>query len=219
MPAAPSLLCLPADLRGTNVNLVERDDRGKNGKDQGECKRSTSMGDCYYFDQANMEGYISQLWASCCTDGTVIGPLPVNRTWRFNIRFDVVKNIDHFQIGDFNPTTNQMNFLSLDKDEVFQKGIEVSAFTCTDYCAEKTCGQCTVDPQCGWCSGSGGGCRAIEDAVRHKQACMRAALLLFFAAAHSACILVVHLQWHIPTRRLLLVLCHPRPLQRVCQRP
>lgn len=62
--------------------------------------------------------------------------------WSFEILYDFVRGIDNFQIGNFDPTTNTMNFLDMDKAAVENSGIEVSAFSCSDYCAELVC--CTA---------------------------------------------------------------------------
>lgn len=107
------ILTPSVDLKGTDFNLVTRDDSGKNGN-MNTCKTSTSFGDCYTWNSNQKEGYFNHIWASCCTDGSVMGPLPTDRTWRFNILFDVVKDIDYFYIGNFNEDTNSMSFLELD---------------------------------------------------------------------------------------------------------
>ena len=49
-----------------------------------------------------------------------------------------------------------MDFLSLNASVVFQKGLVIKGYSCSDVCASfATCGECTMDPRCGWCGSAG----------------------------------------------------------------
>lgn len=53
-------------LKGGGVKLLTRDDPGTSGT-KAECYVNTHVRDCYWYDELNVEGYFSHLWAPCCT--------------------------------------------------------------------------------------------------------------------------------------------------------
>eukprot|EP00049_Salpingoeca_infusionum_P006223 m.103408 g.103408 ORF g.103408 m.103408 type:complete len:777 (+) comp13236_c0_seq2:467-2797(+) len=152
---------LASDLIGKGVGVPVRDDQIAFTSDKSKCVNN--RGDCYYFDSANMYGYFSHSWPSCCTDGFAIGKLPLSN-WRFNFKYHLIKDINHFKVGNFNPDTNNMDFLSLDEDIVREFGFEVSAQQCADYCGDLSCSQCMASAECGWCST--GGCMSKKDTAK-----------------------------------------------------
>eukprot|EP00049_Salpingoeca_infusionum_P013243 m.247154 g.247154 ORF g.247154 m.247154 type:complete len:1247 (-) comp15390_c0_seq2:449-4189(-) len=148
-----------ADLIGEPVDLLLRDDHGDRFDTMQEC--ANFGGDCYFLNTTTMHGYFHHTWAPCCTDGLVLGKLPLN-DWRFNFKYHFIDGIEHFNVGNFNPDDNTMGFLELGSDAVHQFGIEVSAQYCSDYCSDLSCNECMASSQCGLCSS--GGCMSKAQA-------------------------------------------------------
>lgn len=70
-------------------------------------------------------------------------------------------SISHVLWSDSSPPTPPNPTSDTKQNDILNSGIEVSAFTCSDYCAQLSCSECTLDPACGWCEGSSGGCLSL----------------------------------------------------------
>eukprot|EP00045_Choanoeca_perplexa_P018355 m.288946 g.288946 ORF g.288946 m.288946 type:complete len:1551 (-) comp17791_c0_seq4:905-5557(-) len=90
------------------------------------------------------------------TDGMVFGPFP-NKTVAFNLKLDYLVNIDYIRLATWNTSANDIGFVALSKAKIMNDGIQVVVERIVDYCARQgtSCGECTIDPACGWCDGLG----------------------------------------------------------------
>ena len=141
------------ELAGTGVQLVLKDDNANRACSFNAAGRPGN--DCYEWDPATGSGSFGWKWASCCTDGMVLGPLPQDG-WCFNLQLPYLENIFHAAVGSFNADTNDLDVVHLDFDTVTEHGLNVCSFQCDAYCGtHETCGACASDSACSWCPGSG----------------------------------------------------------------
>ena len=90
----------------------------------------------------------------CCTDGMILGPLPSSD---FQLTFQVTEHnpeLATVRFGSWDETSKSLSFLEVPMAQAAAPsgGIQLTAFTCLDYCASlASCGQCTASKYCGWC--------------------------------------------------------------------
>lgn len=84
---------------GTKIQL--RDDYVA---DRASCASITS--DCYAWDTVSGRGTFSWKWATCCTDGMVLGPLP-STGFSMELKYNGIEGLNQFKLGDYRnePTT------------------------------------------------------------------------------------------------------------------
>ena len=121
------------------------------------------------------EGSFYWKWATCCTDGMVLGPMPLVE-WQmtfqattYEMRNNQKTPLPTFQLGSWEEDDSTVSFLQRPMSEVDigTGGLRVEAYTCNSFCATfPSCGSCTAQAACGWYDdGAGGGsCQPIEDA-------------------------------------------------------
>ena len=89
-------------------------------------------------------------WPAHAADGVVMGPIP-NENYCLNVQFLDVKGLNKFKIGSYNEDTRDLDFLEYTVTQAKQ-GFAICGYSCNTYCARLTsCGQCSADPNCGWC--------------------------------------------------------------------
>ena len=124
------------------------------------------------------EGSFYWKWATCCTDGMVLGPMPLVE-WQmtfqattYEMRNNQKTPLPTFQLGSWEEDDSTVSFLQRPMSEVDigTGGLRVEAYTCNSFCATfPSCGSCTAQAACGWYDdGAGGGsCQPIEDADKY----------------------------------------------------
>ena len=89
-------------------------------------------------------------WPAHAADGVVMGPIP-NENYCLNVQFLDVRGLNKFKIGSYNEDTRDLDFLEYTVKEA-KEGFAICGYSCNTYCARlASCGQCSADPNCGWC--------------------------------------------------------------------
>ena len=124
--------------------------------------------DSYTYSSTHMNGTISVVWADCCNDGFVIGPLTHTREWSVNLKVHAAHRLtgglETFKIGTYDSYRNEVGFVSSSIQKVTHNwgGLTYDALECTEWCQRYTdCSACMRDEQCTF-SAQHGGCVAAD---------------------------------------------------------
>ena len=98
-------------------------------------------------------------WATCCTDGAVIGPMPTDGfTLTMSVTEYGIPATNGVRVGSWNAASSSVDFRISDLGVATTAApylIKISAFKTVDYCNSfKSCGECTVESICHWCGGT-----------------------------------------------------------------
>ena len=125
------------------------------------------------------EGSFYWKWATCCTDGMVLGPMPLVE-WQmtfqattYEMRNSQKTPLPTFQLGSWEEDDSTVSFLQRPMSEVDigTGGLRVEAYTCNSFCATfPSCGSCTAQAACGWYDDGAGGGRVAHRGRRQVRA-------------------------------------------------
>ena len=120
----------------------------------------------YIYDLDTGKAEFHWYWLECCTDGMVIGPLPMptkseaDEGFNFNITWeghcDNMVNLDQgTRIQQWHPFKDEGSWIHYDvpmeQTCLEYQGIQLSARTCESYCQDfSNCGECTGQLDCFW---------------------------------------------------------------------
>ncbi|KAK3266559.1 hypothetical protein CYMTET_24826, partial [Cymbomonas tetramitiformis] len=122
------------------------------------CKYSSNF-DCYSLDTGTGQGSMYQRWDTCCTDGIVMGPIPIT-DFCFTFTLDRTDRIYAMKLLSYDTSVEPatVQYIDVDFSEARSGGFEVCGYTCADFCNEyTTCSECTTKggSACGWCASTG----------------------------------------------------------------
>ena len=175
-PATGERACAVGTMKGLGGQGVYVQMRDDYAPDSTSCLGA--LKDCYAWNSKSGNGTFTWEWTRSDGDGMVLGPLPVvtgeeaEKGFEFVVKYTDSRGLYNFKVGDYN--SNDHTVLPLDithnaganywrnsesrvkKDVYVKRGIRIRGVSCTHYCELIThCGQCTVDPACGWCAHTG----------------------------------------------------------------
>lgn len=137
--------------------LDEREDDGCSAK----TGSSTSLPDCWSYDDATGTGNLFWRWKTCCTDGFSFGVMPAD--FCLNLEIPTYLGLDNVAFGSAayqteaefraaDATNDSIALLSFPID-IVDAGLQVCGYSCADYCATYSdCSSCAHADGCSWCS-------------------------------------------------------------------
>ena len=113
-----------SNLQNAGVNVIMRDD----------------LYDDIIWDNQTASGHFRWWWTSCCTDGVLLGPFPLNYTMHFEFDTALMVGIDSVHVWSFNYTSGDVDEISfhanssaVDSDGMLAFSIEGD--DCAAFCA------------------------------------------------------------------------------------